>query len=375
MEAPRELIFGKHFSELKDPRKEDQVRHKLMDIFVIAICGIICGADGWKAIEAYGKAKMPWLRTFLELPHGIPSHDTFGRVFSLISPVQLEKCFLSWVQDIVKISNNQVIPIDGKTLRRSHHKSAGKKAIHMVSAWAAANHVVLGQLKTEEKSNEITAIPELLKLLDIKGAIITIDAMGCQKKIAGQVVKQGGDYVLAVKGNQPDLHDGIMEHFAKADAESLASPAYDYHATEDHKHGRLEIRRCWVTNTFNNQDVAKEWPGLATIGVVESERHVDNKVTTECRYYISSLPEVNAERFIDIVRQHWGIENQLHWVLDLAFREDESRVRIGHAAENLAVLRHIALNLLQSKKGDAGTKIKRLQAGWDDSYLANILFA
>ncbi len=375
MKKQVDAIFVKHFSALEDPRKEYQVWHNLLDILVIAVCGTICGANGWKGIEEYGVAKQDWLCSFLELPHGIPSHDTFGRVFARISPVRFQECFAAWVQEVFTVTDGQVIPIDGKTLRRSHNKKAGKKAIHMVSAWATKNSLVLAQVKTDEKSNEINAVPELLALLDIKGCIVTADAMSCQRKITKQIVDQGGDYAIAVKLNQEKLYNGLKKHFSEASGSCLTSSNYDYHETKERNHGRTEIRRCWVTNTFTDRKFKEKFAGLTTIAVVESERHLNEKITTECRYYISSLADVNAAKFLDVVRQHWSIENKVHWVLDIAFREDESRIREGHSAENMALLRHIALNLLkQEKSAKVGTETKRLKAGWDNNYLAKVLF-
>lgn len=361
-----------HFSVLKDPRVTGRSDHKLIDIIVIAVCGVICGADDWIAIEAFGKSKHEWFKKFLELPNGIPSHDTFGRVFSLIVPEYFQKCFLKWIRSVAKVSGGEIIPIDGKTLRRSHNAKTGKAAIHMVSAWTAKNRLVLGQVKTEEKSNEITAIPELLRLLDVTGCIVTIDAMGCQKKIAKQIIEQGGDYILGLKGNQPALLAVVEEVFGRAGEEKLNGPEFDFFQTEEKGHGRHEIR-SYYTTSFTNP-LNQEWEGLKTIGIAVSERHVNGQKSEEHRYYISSL-ENNAQRFATAVRAHWGIENSLHWVLDIAFREDDSRVRKEHAPENLALLRHIALNLIrQEKTAKLGVKNKRLKAGWDNSYLANILF-
>jgi len=363
-----------HFSKIKDPRVKGRSGHKLLDIMVVAICGIICGADDWVAVEAFGKAKHKWFKTFLKLPNGIPSHDTFGRVFSIINPKQFQDCFLGWIQSVAKISGRKIIPIDGKTLRRSYDSKAGKSAIHMVSAWAAENRLVLGQVKTEEKSNEITAIPELLRLLDIHNCIVTIDAMGCQKKIANQVIEQGGDYVFGLKGNQGNLLAAVENVFAEADEKELKGPDFDFFQTEDKGHGRRE-KRSYFTKRFTDNPISEEWNGLQTIGIVISERYESGRKSEECRYYISSL-ENNAEGFAKAIREHWGIENSLHWVLDVAFREDESRFRKGHGPENLAVLRHIALNLIrQDKSTKLGVKNKRLKAGWDNSYLANLLFS
>lgn len=367
MSSPNPLSIAEHFASLEDPRIRRKSDHKLLDIIVIAICGVICHADDWSAIADFGRAKEAWFRGFLELPNGIPSHDTFNRVFARLSPEQFQTCFASWIRALSGICEG-LIAIDGKRVRCSHDRSQEKSAIHMVSAWAVENSLVLGQVKTDEKSNEITAIPELLKLLALEGCLVTIDAMGCQESIAQQVVDQGGDYLLAVKGNQRGLQNRVWRAFETAESVDFQGYTVDTLTTEEKAHGRHEIRRYSVLGTEGLLN-APAWPQLKMIGVVESERTERGKTTSEMRYYIGSIAPC-ARRFAHAVRGHWGIENGLHWVLDVAFREDECRVRKGYGAENLAVLRHIALNAVkQEKTAKGGVHNKRLRAGWDDAYL------
>lgn len=366
-----------HFGNLTDPRVERTKEHKLIDIVVIAVCAIIAGADGWVAVETFGHAKENWLHPFLELPSGIPSHDTFGRVFGQLDPAEFQDAFFSWVQAVCKTLKGQIIALDGKSLRRSHDKGLGKGAIHMVSAWAAAQRLVLGQRKIDAKSNEISALPELLKVLALEGCIVTIDAMGCQTEIAETIVQQGADYVLAVKENQGNLHEDVQDLFAGADEVDFRKVPHDYAREVTKDHGRLEIRECWVLSAPEYLDYvrrAEAWKNLhSVVRICTAVRHERVTVSRETRYFISSLGG-SAQGMIKVVRGHWGIENGLHWVLDVTFREDDSRVRKDHAPENFAVLRHIALNVLnRARTGKDSIKTMRLRAGWDETYLAGLL--
>ena len=360
------------FAPMKEPRLERNKKHLLIDILTIAICAVISGADDWVAVAEFGHSKMDWLRKYLELPNGIPSHDTFGEVFSRLCPRQFKECFLKWVQSVFEITGGQVIPIDGKTLRRSQDRSGGKTAIHMVSAWASANKIVLGQVKTEEKSNEITAIPELLRLLEIKGCIVTIDAMGCQTEIAAQIIRQGGDYVLALKGNQSTLHEDVKSFFEDAALEADPDISWQREQTTDGDHGRVEIRWYRCTSDISWLDEKGRWEGLRSICEVVSERHVGDDIRREARYFIGSIP-ADPKLWAHAVRAHWGIENELHWRLDVVFREDDSRVRKGHGPENLAVLRHIASNLLSRDPNKGSFKTKRYRAALSDEYRLKLL--
>ena len=367
-----------HFITITDPRIEKSSSHKLIDIIMLAICAVIAGADTWVDIEDFGKEKRAWFKTFLELPNGIPSHDTFGRVFSLIDPKQFQQSFSGWMQSVTRLAEGTVIAIDGKTNRRTFGgktKDGLSRALHLVSAFASENGVALGQVATDQKSNEITAIPELLKLLDIKGCLITTDAMGCQTDIAADIVKRGGDYLLAVKGNQKGLYLSMKTLFADESIER------DSNISKNKGHGRIDKRTCEVITGSVVQERLRhknKWLNLNTIVKVTAQRTVINTgevhESTESRYYICSLKNPGAERIQQAVQAHWGVENNLHWTIDMAFREDDSRIRTDHAPANMAVLRHIALNLIrQDKTRKVGVKASRLKAGWSTGYLERLL--
>ena len=367
IEKPTPSIIH-HFSSIKDPRVNRQKKHQLQDIFFISLCAMICGADNWVAIEEFGLAKEEWFTELLGLKHGIPSHDTFGEVYAAIDTDQFSDCFSRWVADLARLTEGEVIAIDGKCLRRSVDKASKKAAIYMVSAWAQQNNLVLGQVKVDDKSNEITALPKLLSRLDIAGAVVTVDAMGCQKKLAEQIKRQGGDYVLSLKGNQGSLHDDVKTFFTSSLSPAAASVSYDG------EHGRIETRTIRATADIAWLQERHDWKGLQSIIAVTAKREIGDKVSEETRYFISSLNANDPKRLERVVRAHWAIENNLHWVLDIAFDEDSNRTRKGHSAANLAVIRHIALNLIKAEKtSKVGVKIKRLKAGWDNNYLLRVI--
>lgn len=363
-----------HFSSIPDHREQYKVRYPLFDVLLTTIVGVICGADGWEAIEEVGKNKLPLLKKYGYFHYGVPVHDTIARIISSIEPEQFQSCFINWMNAAELDTNGEVIAIDGKTVRRSYDKKSKQNAIHMVSAFAAENGVVLGQIKTEEKSNEIKAIPELLSKLDIQGAVVTIDAMGCQKAIAQKITSKEADYVLAVKGNQGHLFGAIKDVFEIAEQEQFHRLTYSYTEKVCKGHGRVEVRRYWQTEDVSSiKDLTSKWSNLKSIGVVESERHIGDKVEIERRYFISSLAQ-GDKMFVQSVRRHWSIENELHWVLDVSFREDDSRIRRGNSAENMATTRHITLNMLRKETScKKGIKAKRFKAALDTDYAEKVL--
>jgi predicted transposase YbfD/YdcC len=372
VEARRGLL--RFFDGLEDPRMDRTKLHALSDILFITMCAVLCGADSWSEVELYGRSKEEWLRRFVPLANGIPSHDTLGRVFSRLDPMQLEQCLLKWVGALAEASQGRLIAIDGKTLRRSFDRADHRLAIHMVSAWCETNHLVLGQLTTSEKSNEITAIPRLLEMLDVQDAVVTIDAMGCQKAIAQQIVKQKGHYVLAVKENQPGLYEAIKGTFDELTGPGIPGVSYDFYEDVDAGHGRIETRRIWTTDWTNWWQDRKDWAALKSFVCVESIRELNGQASTERRYFISDLDGQDAESRLGHVRGHWGIENKVHWVLDVAFREDTLRNRIGHSAENFSRIRRLSLNLLRREKScRVGIKGKRLKAGLNEEDLLLLL--
>jgi predicted transposase YbfD/YdcC len=373
MTADPELSLAYHFADLTDPRIDRSRLHESLDSVAIAICAVVAGAESWDDIEDFGHAKLDWLKGFLALPNGIPSHDTFRRVFERLDPEEFQRGFLGWVEALHEATERQVIAIDGKTLRRSFDRAKGKSALHLVHAWASANHLLLGQVAVGEKSNEITAIPKLLEVLTISGAIVTIDAMGCQKEIARTIRDRKADYLLALKANHERLYEQVVAFWGAACARLMKGPDIGYHRGRSEGHGRDEFRRCWATSDLSWLEGREEWEGLKSVAMIEAERFVGDSLSVETRYYLSSLPN-DARLLNEAVRSHWGVENSLHWVLDVTFQEDRSRIKKGNAPENFGLLRRLALCLLKRETtSKRSIKGKRLRASWDEGYLQQVL--
>ena len=376
MDSSIAALLKERFSALEDPRTGRAKRHNLIDVVVIAICAVICGADSWVDVEMFGKSKKDWLSRLLDLPNGIPSHDTFGRVFARLDSAQFERCFKEWVDTVNEVMEGQVVAIDGKTVRGSRDGTAGKSAIHLVSAWASANQLILGQVKVVDHSNEITAIPELLNALDVSGCTVTIDAMGCQKEIAKAITEKGADYILALKQNQRQFYDDSTDTFDQLRRSEFSEIDYGFCETLEKGHGRIEKRRRWAVSDpahISYVNEMGEWTKLRSLAMVESERTENGETATQTRYNVSSLPS-DARRLLSGVRTHWGIENSVHWVLDVAFSEDDSRVRTGNSAENFSILRRMALNMLKGETtSKGGVAARRKRAGWDENYLLRVL--
>jgi predicted transposase YbfD/YdcC len=371
-----------HFQDLADPRVDRTKDHALLDILVIAVCSLLCGGEGFNDMEDFGQAKEAWLRTFLALPHGIPSHDTFNRVFAALDPKQFVDCFLRWTQSLRQAVHQEIVALDGKALRRARHKKEHLK--YGVSAWAESNHLVLGQLKVTDQSNEITAVPELVRVLELSGCLVTLEAMGCQRKIAREIIAADADDVLALKGNQETVHDEVKRFLDAALAETQAPRAPGAKLSPaaatlvqvkmvEKDHGRLESRHYYQSDQLGWFADLGQWQGLRSVGVVESTREIDGEKTVERRYYLASL-SLDVALFARAVRSHWGVENKVHWVMEVCFGEDQSRARTGYAAENLATLRRRALNpLKRATTQRRGIKGKQRNAGWDHAYLLRLL--
>jgi predicted transposase YbfD/YdcC len=368
---PETNSLSDRFQQLQDPRIARSKRHSLHDILIVSVCALLCGAEGFVDMEEFGKAQREWLSQLLELPNGIPSHDTFGRVFAALDPAQFAEVFTLWTQSLRQSLSGEIVALDGKTLRRSG--GAARSPVHLVSAWAVGNRLVLGQLRTAEKSNEITAVPELLRRLELAGCIVTLDAMGCQKTIAHEIHEADADYVLALKANHEVLHEEIQTFLDDALENPTHLPEASLHQTVEKDHGRIETRRYLCTGALDWLSVRGQWAALRSVAVVQAERTIGGHTTRERRYYLSSLPP-EAPALARAIRGHWGIENSLHWVLDVAMNEDQCRVRTGHAATNLATLRHLALNLLrQDTTKKRGVRTKQKIAAWDNRYLLKLL--
>lgn len=367
------MSLVEHFAMLEDPRIERKKLHGLNDIMVLSICAIISGAEGWQGIVDFGHEKLEWLRRFVPLKNGVPSHDCIAYVFARISADDFRACFMAWVEGVREKTEGEVIAIDGKTSRGSKDRKSGKSPLHLVSAWACANRLILGQEATTEKSNEITAIPKLLELLDIKGCIVTIDAMGCQTAIAKQIVDQQGHYVLGLKNNQPLLHEAVEDYFALARSHHFKGIPHAYTEETDNEHGRLEVRRYWICEDLNTLPNPERWAGLRSIGMVERECISSEKTSVERRYFINSIA-ADATLFAQAVRAHWGIENRLHWRLDVIMREDECRIRKDNSPAILAMVRHLSINLFEIVPSRLSLKQKRFKAALSDDFREEVVF-
>jgi predicted transposase YbfD/YdcC len=370
----QDLSLARHFAGLTDPRVDRTKLHDLLDIVTIAVCAVVAGADTWDHIEQFARAKLGWLKSFLALPNGIPSHDTIARVFARLDPDEFQRAFLGRVGALQEATGRRVIAIDGKTLRRSFDRAKGKSALHLAHAWSTANHLLLGQVAVDQKSNEITAIPELLRVLGLSGAIVTIDAMGRQEEIARTIRDEGADYLLALKANHEHLYERVKAFWEEAYRRGFKGyGVMSYHRQWNEGHGRFEARRCWATSDLSWLEGRGEWEGLRSVVFVESERFVGESLTVEERYYLSSLP-ADAKLLNEAARSHWAGEDSLHWVLDVTFDEDRSRIRKENAPENFGLLRRLALCLLKRDTTSKGSiKGKRLRASWDDGYLLQVL--
>lgn len=370
MEGEAAYDFTGHFSTLRDPRVNRRKRHSLESILFIALCGVLCGVESWVEMEEFGRARKEWFEKFIDLKHGIPSHDTFGRVFAQLDPKEFGRVFLEWIQSVYRKTKGEVIAIDGKTVCGTQDKARGWEALHVVNAWASANRLILAQEKSTGGSNEIETIPRLLEILDVKGCIVTLDAMGCQKDIAERIQDKKGDYVLALKGNQGLLHEDVRQYWSDP---QLPRKEYDEYETADKGHGRHEVRRYRISSQLEWLTVREDWKGLQSIGMVESTRTIRGETTVQRRYYLSSL-KANARELAKAVRTHWEVENKAHWCLDVLFHEDRSRSRLKFAAENLALLRRLSLNILRRDVGaKQSLRIRRQMASWKTEYLEHLL--
>lgn len=369
-----DVQFATHFDHIKDARRDQGKLHRLGDILTIALCAVLAGAEGWEDMATFARIKETWLTKRLDLQHGVPSSDTFRRAISTIEPEAFARGFLRWVGTLTEqLPEGEVVAIDGKTVRGSYEKDDPKAALHMISAWATEQRLVLAQQQVEAKTNEITAIPALLEVLDLEGCIVTIDAMGTQREIAGAIRQQEADYVLALKANQGTLHQEVRSYFEEGAARHWSKMPIDYAETSDLGHGRKELRRLWVSRDVEWLPKREAWADLSSIVMIEHERHTQAGVSLEQRFYISSL-KAEAEQMLAIIRSHWGIENSVHWVLDVVFREDESRIRRGHGGANMATMRHMALNLLrQDSTKKMSLRMKRKRAGWDQDFVADLI--